>query len=64
MIKMTMSINKQCFSECVNSFREDTLTQQEAACVQQCAKRHAGAFSAMEDIQGQLMGAGGKGGMF
>ena len=50
MIKMTMSINKQCFQECVSSFKEDKLSSQEANCVASCAKRHSGAFAAMNDI--------------
>ena len=61
MIKLTMSINKQCFSECVNSFREEQLTPSEQTCVRQCASRHTGAFSAMNDISSQLSA---KGGMF
>lgn len=62
MIKMTMSINKQCFEECVTSFSADKLSSQEANCITSCAKRHSGAFSAMNDISQQL--AGKQGGMF
>ena len=54
LIKMTMSINKQCFLECVNSFKEEHLAAQEATCIQQCAKRQSGAFQAMNDISAQL----------
>jgi hypothetical protein len=54
MIKMMMSINKQCFSECVNSFKEDKLSQSEVTCVNQCARRQSGAFAAMNDIQDQV----------
>lgn len=54
MIKMTMSINKQCFMECVNNFSSDKLSQQEADCITKCAKRQSGAFMAMNDIQSQL----------
>ena len=61
MIKMTMSINKQCFTECVNSFREEALTASEKTCIGQCAARQSGAFAAMNDISQQLSA---KGGMF
>ena len=54
MIKMTMSINKQCFNECVNNFSSDKLSAQESTCISQCAKRQSGAFMAMNDIQNQL----------
>jgi len=54
LIKMTMSINKQCFVECITSFKEDKLSGSEVNCIQACAKRQSGAFQAMNDIQGQL----------
>ena len=50
MIKMTMSINKQCFEECVTTFGNDKLSQSETTCIVSCAKRHSGAFAAMSDI--------------
>eukprot|EP00347_Sterkiella_histriomuscorum_P005778 403355307 len=59
MIKMTMSINKQCFMECVNNFSSDKLSQQESTCISQCAKRQSSAFMAMNDIQGQLQSKSG-----
>jgi hypothetical protein len=58
MIKLTMSINKQCFSECVSSFREEQLTNSEQSCIKQCASRHSGAFAAMNDISQQLAAKG------
>ena len=64
LIKMTMSINKQCFEECVTNFSEGKLSAQEATCVISCAKRHSGAFAAMNDISQQLAGKQGAGGMF
>ncbi len=64
MIKMTMSINKQCFNECVNNFKEDKLAQSEQTCIQSCAKRQSGAFQAMSEISQQLAAKGGAGGMF
>lgn len=64
LIKMTMSINKQCFTECVSSFKDEKLAPAEQACIQQCAKRHSGAFTAMNDISQQLAAKGGAGGMF
>ena len=33
MIKFTLSINRQCFLECVNKFNEDKLTQAESTCI-------------------------------
>ena len=50
LIKMTMSINKQCFVECVNSFKDDRLAPAESSCIESCAKRQSGAFAAMNDI--------------
>ena len=50
MIKLTMSINKQCFKECVNNFSTDTLSPGEGQCIRSCAQRQSGAFSAMNDI--------------
>jgi Tim10/DDP family zinc finger len=64
LIKMTMSINKQCFLECVSNFKDDKLSQQEGSCIEMCAKRQSGAFQAMNDIQGQLQSRGAGGGMF
>ena len=61
MIKLTMSINKQCFSECVSSFSEDKLSQKESTCIGSCAKRQSGAFAAMNDIGQQLQTKGGAG---
>jgi Tim10/DDP family zinc finger len=60
LIKMTMSINKQCFTECVKDFGSDRLSAAEINCVSACAKRHSGAFAAMNDIQGQLSGKQGR----
>ena len=37
MIKLTMSINKQCFSECVKEFNTDKLSQGEGQCLRGCA---------------------------
>ena len=54
LIKMTMSINKQCFNECVKDFGSDRLSAAEINCITGCSKRHSGAFAAMNDIQGQL----------
>ncbi len=51
LIKMTMSINKQCFAECVTNFNTDTLSQNEQSCIQSCAKRQSAGFAAMNDIQ-------------
>ena len=61
MIKMTMSINKQCFEECLTNFSNDKLSSQEANCIGSCAKRHSGAFAAMNDISQQLQGKQGSG---
>ena len=60
-LKMTMSINKQCFQECVNNFSDDKLSQNEINCISSCSKRQSGAFMAMNDIQGQLQSKGGQG---
>lgn len=54
MVKLTMSINKQCFVECVTSFKEGTLSSSEQGCIKSCAQRQSGAFAAMNDISGEL----------
>ena len=64
LIKMTMSINKQCFSECVSNFKDDKLSSSESTCIESCAKRQSGAFQAMNDISQQLQSKGGATGMF
>jgi hypothetical protein len=56
MIKMTLSINKTCFQECITNFSTDKLSPQEGNCITACAKRHSGAFGAMNDISEQLQG--------
>lgn len=56
MVKMTLSINKQCFNECVKDFGADKLAANEINCITSCAKRHTGAFTAMNDIQGAIVG--------
>ncbi len=33
MIRLTMSINKQCFRECVSNFSTDQLSQSESQCI-------------------------------
>lgn len=53
-MKFTMAIQKTCFTDCVNSFKEDRLTPSEVGCLQSCAKRQSGGFMAMNDIQGQI----------
>jgi len=65
MIKLTMSINKQCFNECVTNFGTDTLSQSESSCIRSCATRQSGAFVAMNDLTTQITAKqGGAGGMF
>lgn len=59
MIKLTLSINRQCFTECVSSFKEEKLASGEISCIQSCAKRQSGAFNAMNDIGQQLQAKGG-----
>ena len=65
MIKLTMSINKQCFSECVKEFNTDKLSQGEGQCLRGCAQRQSGAFIAMNELTSQITqksgGAGGAG---
>ena len=68
MIKLTMSINKQCFSECVKDFSTDKLSQGEGQCLRGCAQRQSGAFVAMNDMSAQITqksgGGAGAPGMF
>jgi hypothetical protein len=64
MIKLTMSINKQCFSECVKDFNTDKLSQGEGQCLRGCAQRQSGAFAAMNDLTAQISQKSGGAGMF
>lgn len=64
MIKLTMNINKQCFSECVKDFNTDKLSQGEGQCLRACAQRQSGAFAAMNDMAGQISQKSGGAGMF
>ena len=41
LVKLTMSINSQCFQECVTSYKDEKLDSKEVACIKQCAKRHS-----------------------
>ena len=56
--KLSMSINTGCFSICINNFSDDKLSANEIACLNGCASRQAGAFSAMNDVQQILASKG------
>lgn len=47
-------MTKACFVECVTSFKEDRLTQNEMKCIQSCSKRQTDAMASMGEIQGSL----------
>ena len=44
MMNLTLSVNSQCFRQCVNSFSDDSLSQSEISCLKGCAGRQGGAF--------------------
>ena len=64
-IKLTLSINKQCFSECLNEFNTENLSQGKGQCLRACEQRLSGAFIAMNELTSQITqkssGAGGAG---
>jgi hypothetical protein len=51
---MMMSIMKGCFSDCVTDFKAGELSGNEKSCVQNCAKRMAGSYEVVAQIQSQL----------
>ena len=62
-MKMQFATIKNCFSDCVQSFRDDQLSQNEKQCLQNCATREMQAFMTMASIQGQIQQRmGGQGG--
>ena len=61
-MKMQFTMIKNCFTDCVTSFRENQLTQKERGCLQNCAIRDIGSFQQMGAIQEQVMSRGGMGG--
>ena len=50
-MKMQFAMIKNCFTDCVISFREQGLTQKEKTCLQNCAIRDIGSFQQMGAIQ-------------
>ena len=61
-MQMQFGMIKNCFTDCVVSFREDRLTAKEQTCLQGCAKREIGSFQSMAGIQSQIMQRQGMGG--
>ena len=61
-MKMQFQMIKSCFTDCVQSFREDQLTSQEKSCLQNCAMREISTFQTMSQLQQTLMSRGGMGG--
>ena len=55
MMKTVMGINTICFTQCINSFKEDKLTANEIACVKSCSARQEQSMRAMQDIQEGIM---------
>ena len=51
MFKVMTQLSKNCFSECVNSFREDKLTASEIKCITSCSTKDATLLESMNDIQ-------------
>ena len=48
-------IIKDCFNDCVQSFKEQSLTQREQSCVKNCALREAGAANTFADLSSTIM---------
>ena len=50
-MKMQFATIKNCFTDCVQTFRDDSLNSSEKTCLQNCAMRDLQAFQAMAAIQ-------------
>ena len=61
-MKMQFQMIKSCFTDCVQSFREDQLTSNEKTCLQNCAMREISTFQTMSQLQQTLMSRGGMSG--
>ena len=64
LMNLTLSVNSQCFKQCINAFNDDRLSQSEITCLKGCAGRQGGAFQAMSEVQGVMESKGQAGGMF
>ena len=43
-MKLQNDLMEKCFVECVNSYREEALTNNEKSCVGNCARRYLATF--------------------
>ena len=63
-MKLQNDLMEKCFVECVNSYREEALTNNEKSCVGNCARRYLATFQQFAEIQQQMAQQQGQGGMF
>lgn len=50
MTNLMKQVNKNCFLECVNDYKTDSLNAKETTCIQQCAGRQSALLVSMNDI--------------
>ena len=53
-MRMQFATIKNCFTDCVQNFRDDALSSGEKTCLQNCASRDLQAFQAMAAIQNTI----------
>ena len=56
MIGVQTQIMMSCYSDCVTSYRDSTLSVSEQKCVQNCAARNMGTMEAFQQIGEQMAG--------
>ena len=49
-MKMQFAMIRQCFTDCVQNFRDDQLTSNEKSCLQNCARIEVATFQLMGDL--------------
>ena len=54
-MRMQLDVIKQCFGDCINSFKEDQLSGTEKSCVQNCAKRQVSTMMIIGEAQQSVM---------
>ena len=60
-MQMQFALFRNCFNDCVNSFREGSLTKSEQACLQNCTLREFKSAMTMKEAQEKLMANSGMG---
>ena len=61
-MKMQFAMIKNCFTDCVSSFRDEALSAKEKTCLGNCAIREINSFQQMGAMQEKMMSRSGMGG--